>query len=179
MERLSDFWSACAQLRSQLTFLGIKYPLSVEAVTDDQGQEFLKATATIMLPRIKGKTFISYILDKDTYTRWPLSVRGLKVDAKVAYGDVQYVTNPSTLLRSSFSASETKSSCEGLSRLYLVSHLRELLVVSWMLASTLHNNLSSIWIRIYTLCTLYDELERKGGCVIREWCAIQKNHDRA
>ncbi|KAI0735508.1 Spc7 kinetochore protein-domain-containing protein [Earliella scabrosa] len=89
IERLSDFWSSCAQLRSQFTFLGIKYPLQVEGVTDEHGHDYLRATATVMLPRVKGKTYISFILDKDTFTRWPLSVRGLKVDAKVAYGDVQ------------------------------------------------------------------------------------------
>ncbi|RPD81656.1 hypothetical protein L226DRAFT_555808 [Lentinus tigrinus ALCF2SS1-7] len=89
IQRLGDFWSSCAQLRSQFTFLAIKYPLVVESVADDHGRPYLKATATIMLPRIKGKTLISFILDKDTYTRWPMSVHGLKVDAKVAYGNIQ------------------------------------------------------------------------------------------
>lgn len=91
IQRLGDFWSSCAQLRSQFTFLAIKYPLAVEAVVDDHEQEYLKATATVMLPSIKGKTFISFISDKDTYTRWPLSVHGLKVDVKVAYGNIQCV----------------------------------------------------------------------------------------
>ena len=92
IERLGDFWSSCAQLRSQLTFLAIKYPLNVQGVTDDDhGQDYLKATATIMLPVVKGKALITFLLDKDTYTRWPLSIQGLKVDAQVAYGNIQYV----------------------------------------------------------------------------------------
>ncbi|RDX56232.1 hypothetical protein OH76DRAFT_1427885 [Lentinus brumalis] len=89
IHRLGDFWSSCAQLRSQFTFLAIKYPLVIESISDDHQQEYLKATATVMLPSIKGKTLISFILDRDTYARWPLSVQGLKVDVKVAYGNIQ------------------------------------------------------------------------------------------
>ena len=58
---------------------------------DDHGHEYLKVTATAVLPSIKGKAFVSFILDRNTYTHWPLSMQGLKVDVKVAYGDVQYV----------------------------------------------------------------------------------------
>ncbi|KAI0374510.1 hypothetical protein BV20DRAFT_1033319 [Pilatotrama ljubarskyi] len=89
--RLGDFWSSCAQLRSQLTFLAIKYPLSVEALEDDKGQPVLHATATVMFPQVLGKAFISFLFDRDTYSRWPLSVRGLKPDVQVAYGAIQYV----------------------------------------------------------------------------------------
>ncbi|KAI0757336.1 hypothetical protein C8Q80DRAFT_94776 [Daedaleopsis nitida] len=73
----------------QFTFLAIKYPLQVDGITDEHGDEYLKATATVMLPGIKGKAFISFILDKDTYTRWPLSMQNLKVDVNVAYGEIQ------------------------------------------------------------------------------------------
>ena len=92
VERLGDFWSCCAQLRSQLMFLAIKYPLDVEIVNDEQGLDYLKATATVIFPRAKGKAYISFLLDQDTYTRWPLSVRGLKSHVEVAYGAIQYVT---------------------------------------------------------------------------------------
>ncbi|KAH9891025.1 Spc7 kinetochore protein-domain-containing protein [Cubamyces lactineus] len=89
LERLGDFWSSCAQLRSQLTFLAIKYPLTVEALLDDKGQPFLRATATVMFPSLKSKALISFFLDKATYSRWPLSVRGLKADVRVAYGIIK------------------------------------------------------------------------------------------
>ncbi|TBU34906.1 Spc7 kinetochore protein-domain-containing protein [Dichomitus squalens] len=89
VERLSDFWSSCAQFRSQLTFLAIKYPLVVEGIFDDAGEEYLKATAAVMFPSAKGKAYISFLLDKDTYSRWPLSVRGLKSHVEVAYGAIQ------------------------------------------------------------------------------------------
>ncbi|KAI0359036.1 hypothetical protein OH77DRAFT_1509753 [Trametes cingulata] len=89
VERLGDFWSSCAQLRAQLTFLAIKYPLTVEALEDDRGQPVLRATATVMFPQVFGKAFISFTFDKDTYTQWPLSVRGLKPDVQVVFGDIQ------------------------------------------------------------------------------------------
>ena len=173
VERLSDFWSSCAQLRSQFTFLGIKYPLQVEGVTDEHGHDYLRATATVMLPRVKGKTYISFILDKDTFTRWPLSVRGLKVDAKVAYGDVQYVLRSirTVGMRSSLVlATGMRSSCKGFLRTYLVLRLPGHLVVSWMLVSMLRANLFPILIRIYTSCTLYSIARRnparRGGVML-------------
>ncbi|KAH9912257.1 Spc7 kinetochore protein-domain-containing protein [Epithele typhae] len=89
LERLGDFWSSCAQFRSQLNFLAIKYPLKVEIVSDEQGQDYLQATATVIFPNVKGKAYISFLLDRDTYTRWPLSVRGLKSHVEVAYGNIQ------------------------------------------------------------------------------------------
>ncbi|OSD05882.1 hypothetical protein PYCCODRAFT_1052347 [Trametes coccinea BRFM310] len=88
LERLGDFWSSCAQLRSQLTFLAIKYPLAVESVVDEKDDTYLQATATVMFPSAKGKAFISFLFDRDTYSRWPLSVRSLKSDVQVAYGSL-------------------------------------------------------------------------------------------
>lgn len=93
LERLGDFWSSCAQLRSQLTFLAIKYPLAVESVVDEKDDTYLQATATVMFPSAKGKAFISFLFDRDTYSRWPLSVRSLKSDVQVAYGSLEYVHN--------------------------------------------------------------------------------------
>ncbi|KAI0823087.1 Spc7 kinetochore protein-domain-containing protein [Trametes gibbosa] len=89
IERLGDFWSSCAQLRSQLAFLSIKYPLAVESLVDEDGQSFLRATATAMFPRVAGKAFISFLWDRNTYSRWPLSVQGLKTDVKRAYGAIE------------------------------------------------------------------------------------------
>ena len=90
---MGDFWSGCSQLRSQFTFLAIKYPLDVEIVNDEQGLDYLKATVAVIFPRVKGKAYISFLLDKDTYTRWPLAVRGLKSHVEVAYGAIQCVTS--------------------------------------------------------------------------------------
>ncbi|KAH9853039.1 Spc7 kinetochore protein-domain-containing protein [Lenzites betulinus] len=89
VERLGDFWSSCAQLRSQLSFLAIKYPLIVESLIDEHNEPVLRATATVMFPRVAGKALISFIWGKDTYSRWPLSVQGLKTDVKRAYGAIE------------------------------------------------------------------------------------------
>ncbi|KAI0651524.1 Spc7 kinetochore protein-domain-containing protein [Trametes meyenii] len=89
LERLGDFWSSCAQLRSQFTFLAIKYPLAVEDLVDEQSQPMLRATATVMFPSAKGKASVSFLLDRNTYSRWPLSVNALKADVQVAYGAIE------------------------------------------------------------------------------------------
>ncbi|EIW64941.1 uncharacterized protein TRAVEDRAFT_68623 [Trametes versicolor FP-101664 SS1] len=92
IELLGDFWSSCAQLRSQLTFLAIKWPVAVEALADDTGALFLRATVTMMLPAAHSKAHVTFLWDRDTYARWPLSVGGLKADVQVAYGAIKRET---------------------------------------------------------------------------------------
>ncbi|OBZ79248.1 Kinetochore protein spc7 [Grifola frondosa] len=88
VECLGDFWSSCAQLRSQLVFLAIKYPLTVETIETEMSLA-LKATATVLFPHSKGKAFISFLLDKETYSRWPMSIDSLKSEVQIAYGNIQ------------------------------------------------------------------------------------------
>jgi hypothetical protein len=89
IERLGDFWSACARLRTQLTLLMVRYPLDVEVAPVESAPPSLRATATVVLPNVKSKAFISYIFDWETYSRWPLSIASLKCDVKLAYGPVE------------------------------------------------------------------------------------------
>ncbi|OCH88589.1 hypothetical protein OBBRIDRAFT_836452 [Obba rivulosa] len=96
VQRLGDFWSCCAQLRSQLTFLSIKYPLSVETIQRPDTAPDLKATATVMFPAAKGKAFISFILGPETYSMWPISISSVKTEVNVAYGQIQYVAADSS-----------------------------------------------------------------------------------
>lgn len=89
IQRLGDFWSSCAEVRSQLTFLRVKYPLVVEAVPADNTVPSLQASATVLFPAAKSKASITFLFDWDTYSRWPLSIGSLKCDVKVAYGGIE------------------------------------------------------------------------------------------
>lgn len=89
VRRLGDFWSSCAQLRSQLTFLRIKYPLTVETVPVESGPPSLRVSAIVLFPSLKSKAFITFILDWDALSHWPLSISSLKCDVKVAYGGIE------------------------------------------------------------------------------------------
>ncbi|KAJ3547716.1 hypothetical protein NM688_g5373 [Phlebia brevispora] len=89
VQRLGDFWSSCAQIRCQLTFLSIKYPLSVQVLSDDNATPYLKTTATVLFPTAKSKAYISFVLDYNTYAHWPLTISSLKTDVKVAYGPIE------------------------------------------------------------------------------------------
>ncbi|EMD41576.1 hypothetical protein CERSUDRAFT_110126 [Gelatoporia subvermispora B] len=90
VQRLGDIWSCCTQLRSQFTFLAIKYPLSVDALErPDAAAPDLKVTATVMFPHAQGKAFVSFILDMQTYSTWPMSISSLKTEVKVAYGHIE------------------------------------------------------------------------------------------
>ncbi|KAF9568515.1 hypothetical protein CPC08DRAFT_625217 [Agrocybe pediades] len=89
VHRLSDFWSSCAQLRSQLLFLAIKYP--VEIVIDTPADKRLpgfKAQAMVMFPSKKAKAYISFVFSFDTLSQWPISINSLDCQVDVAYGPI-------------------------------------------------------------------------------------------
>lgn len=85
VHRLGDYWSSCAQLRSQLRFLGIKYPIEIEV---SQPSQVFKAKTMVMFPSIMGKAFISFIFSLETFSRWPMSIRSLDCEVEVAYGPI-------------------------------------------------------------------------------------------
>ena len=90
---LGIFWSGCAQLRSHFTFLSIKYPVSVEPQPPRDGGEHqgLIMTATVLLPSVKAKLYVSFVLDIDTLWRWPSSIGNVDCRIKKAYGpEVEY-----------------------------------------------------------------------------------------
>ncbi|KAI9462336.1 Spc7 kinetochore protein-domain-containing protein [Lactarius psammicola] len=88
VQGLGDFWSGCAQLRTHFTFLSIKYPVSVEPQSprDDGRHQGLIATATVLLPSVRAKLFVSFVLDIDTFWGWPTSIGGVDCRIKKAYG---------------------------------------------------------------------------------------------
>ena len=88
MHTFSDFWTACAQVRSQFSFLGIKYPLSI---TSDPTSG-LTVSATTVFRRTKAKARISFTFDDDTLGQWPFNIQSLKSEVKVIYGTIEYVS---------------------------------------------------------------------------------------
>lgn len=89
IQRLGDFWSSCAQIRSQLTFLKIKYPLALTLLPVKNAAPSLKVTATVLFLAVRAKAYISFVFDAETYTRWPLTIAALKTDVEVAYGGIE------------------------------------------------------------------------------------------
>ncbi|KAH8086664.1 Spc7 kinetochore protein-domain-containing protein [Cristinia sonorae] len=86
VQMLGDFWSSCAQLRSQLSFLNIKYPVSTMLKTPGSGSSDLIACATVLFRSVKSKAQILFVLDPDAYSSWPMSIRSLKTEVNVIYG---------------------------------------------------------------------------------------------
>ncbi|KAF9821806.1 hypothetical protein IEO21_00236 [Rhodonia placenta] len=116
VDRLSDFWSSCSQVRSQFTFLAVKYPLSVETRSKIEGQlPDLHAKATVMFPSVKGKAYISFIFDSQTYSRWPMSFESLKADVEVAYGRIRIINILRNLFQDLFTWVDLSDRREGAS----------------------------------------------------------------
>ncbi|KAH9178909.1 hypothetical protein EDB89DRAFT_2063822 [Lactarius sanguifluus] len=88
VQGLGDFWSGCAQLRAHFTFLSIKYPVIVEPqpLRNDGQHQGLTATAMVLLPRVRAKLYVSFVLDIDTFWGWPTSIGTVDCRIKKAYG---------------------------------------------------------------------------------------------
>ncbi|KAF8898451.1 Spc7 kinetochore protein-domain-containing protein [Infundibulicybe gibba] len=86
VQRLSYYWSSCAQLRSQLRLLTIKYPVEIE--TSASSTPSVKVTAKVIFPSPKAKAFISFLFSFETFRYWPTSIHTLGCEVKVAYGAV-------------------------------------------------------------------------------------------
>ncbi|KAI0274874.1 Spc7 kinetochore protein-domain-containing protein [Gloeopeniophorella convolvens] len=88
VESLGDFWSGCSQLRTHFTFLSIKYPITVEAQPPrgDGETPGLVTTATVLLPSVKAKLLVSFLLDTDTLWEWPMTIGRVDCRVRKAYG---------------------------------------------------------------------------------------------
>jgi len=88
---LVDYWSSCAQLRSQLTLLSIKYPTEIivpqQLSRENSGPSF-EARATVLFPSVMAKAFISFVFSFGTFRRWPTSIDRLDCKVDIAYGSL-------------------------------------------------------------------------------------------
>lgn len=84
LESLGDFWTSCSQIRTQLTFLSIKYPLVLEPLPKEyQG---FKASASLLFQKQRAKATVSFVFDEELLAEWPFKIRALGCQVKVAYG---------------------------------------------------------------------------------------------
>jgi len=89
LESLSDFWTSCAQIRTQLSFLSIKYPLVLEPLpTTQKDNQGFKANASLLFQKPRAKAIVSFVFDQKLLARWPFKIRTLDCHVKVAYGGV-------------------------------------------------------------------------------------------
>ncbi|KAI0052899.1 Spc7-domain-containing protein [Auriscalpium vulgare] len=88
VQALGGLWSGYHQLRTQFAFLAIRYPLTVDALppAKDGTVTGAIASADVLLPSAKAKVVVSFILDADTMSRWPMSIGGVRCQVKKAYG---------------------------------------------------------------------------------------------
>ncbi|EIW86479.1 hypothetical protein CONPUDRAFT_45562 [Coniophora puteana RWD-64-598 SS2] len=89
VELLGDYWTSCAQIRSQLRQVAIKYPVTIDAPPSGAPSEtspVFTATATLMFPSVRGKATVSFIFNTRTVQSWPMSIASLGCDVKVCYG---------------------------------------------------------------------------------------------
>lgn len=88
IHQLSDYWSSCSQLRTQLRLLTVKYPAEI-LPADSDGLPGFKAKTKVIIPSKKAKAFVTFNFTPDVFPRWPLSINLLTCDVDVSYGPVE------------------------------------------------------------------------------------------
>ncbi|KAK0198720.1 Spc7 kinetochore protein-domain-containing protein [Armillaria mellea] len=83
---LRDYWSSCSQLRFQMSYISIKFPVDI-AISTSENPSFT-AVVNMMFPSKKAKVLISFHFDLDVFSKWPCSVAYIQYGVEVAYGSI-------------------------------------------------------------------------------------------
>ncbi|KAJ7814856.1 hypothetical protein B0H13DRAFT_1924518, partial [Mycena leptocephala] len=89
VESLADYWSACGQIRAQLSLLTFKYPVDIEIMPPGQG---FRAKTVVLFPAVKAKAHIYFIFSSDAFSRWPVSIGFLRHEVEVLFGTIDQST---------------------------------------------------------------------------------------
>ncbi len=55
------------------------------------GSEGFAAKVVVLFSVQRAKALISFIFDNETLSRWPVSIRSMRCNVEVAYGQLEYV----------------------------------------------------------------------------------------
>ncbi|KAK0465441.1 Spc7 kinetochore protein-domain-containing protein [Desarmillaria tabescens] len=83
---LRDYWSSCSQLRLQMSYISIRFP--VDITTSTSGNPTFTAVVNMMFPPKKAKVLVSFHFDLGVFSKWPCSVASIQYGVEVAYGSV-------------------------------------------------------------------------------------------
>lgn len=112
---LLDFWTGCSQIRTQLLFLSVKWPLTVVVMQPQEGggkMPSLNVAADVVLHTVKSKIKISFVFDAETVINWPFSVHDVACAVEPVYGSgFEYVLSPS-LFKKGHGLTDRCFSCE-------------------------------------------------------------------
>ncbi|KAK0481852.1 Spc7 kinetochore protein-domain-containing protein [Armillaria novae-zelandiae] len=83
---LRDYWSSCSQLRLQMSYISIKFPVDIATSTSENPS--FTAVVKMMFPSKKAKVLISFHFDFGVFSKWPCSVAYIQYGVEVAYGSI-------------------------------------------------------------------------------------------
>ncbi|KAK0456192.1 Spc7 kinetochore protein-domain-containing protein [Armillaria borealis] len=83
---LRDYWSSCSQLRLQMSYISIKFPVDIATSTSESPS--FTAVVNMMFPPKKAKVLISFHFDLDVFSKWPCSVASIQYGVEIAYGSI-------------------------------------------------------------------------------------------
>ncbi|KAF5375271.1 hypothetical protein D9758_000082 [Tetrapyrgos nigripes] len=90
VQKLSDYWSSCSQLCLQFRLLSLRYPLEIE-LNQSSAKPFseFRAQIPLLFPSRKSKVIVSFVFNRDAYSRWPVSIKSMRYEVAVAYGSAR------------------------------------------------------------------------------------------
>jgi len=87
VHKLADYWSSCAQLCAQIRYLSLKYPIELEfdQSSSKPFSEF-RTQVPLLFPVLKSKVIVSFVFNRDTFSRWAVSIKSMRYEVDVAFG---------------------------------------------------------------------------------------------
>ncbi|KAK0208620.1 Spc7 kinetochore protein-domain-containing protein [Desarmillaria ectypa] len=83
---LRDYWSSCSQLRLQMSYISIRFPVDITTSTSENPS--FTAVVNMMFPPKKAKVLISFHFNLGVFSKWPCSVASIRYGVDVAYGSI-------------------------------------------------------------------------------------------
>lgn len=83
---LRDYWSSCSQLRLQISYISIRFPVDITTCISENPS--FTAVVNMMFPPKKAKVLVSFHFDLGVFSKWPCSVASVQYGVEVAYGSI-------------------------------------------------------------------------------------------
>ncbi|THU91653.1 hypothetical protein K435DRAFT_727026 [Dendrothele bispora CBS 962.96] len=87
VHKLADYWSSCSQLCTQIRYLSLRYPIEFEfSQSSTKPFSEFRTNVPILFPSVKSKVVVSFVFNRDAFSRWPMSIKSLRYEVIVAFG---------------------------------------------------------------------------------------------
>ncbi|WVQ95379.1 hypothetical protein IAU59_002476 [Kwoniella sp. CBS 9459] len=83
VQQIGQLWSTAQRLRSEMHYVNFRYPITYTFLSQDHS---LLASVTMMLPHVKSKIVLDFVVSQEVLWGYPETLSGTEVSIKQVYG---------------------------------------------------------------------------------------------